>query len=204
MEKVDIPLDGRFYSTSAPLGITYQKMIKPGLLLVSADSAGKPNAMAIGVAAIATLPGRPVFIVWVRPSRYTYRLIEESGDFSVKVPRDGMEDIVAYCGTVSGRDHDKVTERNLTAAQSRTISAPIIGECLIHYECEVVDKIDTSPDNMAEHLRKHYQIGNYHRLFFGQILATYADKEIALGSAWRRIKEMFLYERTSGSRRNRN
>ena len=180
MEKVDIPLEGRFFSTSVPLGITYQKMLKPGLLLVSEDEAGKPNVMTIGVAAIATFPGRPVFIVWVRPSRYTCGLIEDSGNFSVNVPRDGMEKIVSYCGAVSGRDHDKFAEKNLTAVQSRTISSPIIAEFAIHYECEVVDKVDTSPDNMAEHLRKYYEIGDYHRLFFGQILATYADKEIAI------------------------
>ncbi len=178
MNKVDVPLDGRFYGNLSCFDKTYRSMIKPGLLLVSVAGYEKPNVMTIGVSAIATLPGRPVFIVWVRPPRYTYELIEESGDFTVNVPDEGMQDIVKYCGTVSGRDFDKFADQNLTAIASREVTSPVIEECLIHYECRVVDKIDTRPDNMVESLRAHHQPGNFHRLYFGQIVATYANADL--------------------------
>ncbi|HOK57321.1 MAG TPA: flavin reductase [bacterium] len=77
------------------------------VLLVSVDKKGKPNPMAIGWGAMGEIWGKPVFIVLVRPSRYTYSLIEQTEDFSVNVADESMKDIVIYCGTVSGRNHDK-------------------------------------------------------------------------------------------------
>jgi len=77
-----------------------------GLLLASVGRDGRPNVMTIGWGLMGTLWARPVFVVAVRPSRYTHRLIEETGEFTVNVPRKGMEEIVEYCGTVSGRDHE--------------------------------------------------------------------------------------------------
>jgi len=49
-------------------------------------------------------------MVAVRPSRYTHDFIENTGEFTVNVPNRGMESIVSYCGTVSGKDHDKFEE----------------------------------------------------------------------------------------------
>ena len=177
-EKADVPLRDRFYTNLNCLKITYDLMNKPGLLLVSVDNKDKPNVMAIGVGAIAPYPKWPIFIIWVRPSRYTYGLIEKTGDFTVNVPREGMNEIVTYCGTVSGRDYDKFKDKKLTPAASRFITSPIIGECAIHYECKVIDKYDTGPENMEDSLRASHTGGDFHRLYFGQIVATYADKNL--------------------------
>lgn len=55
------------------------------VLLVSQGKQGPPNAMAIGWGTVGIVWRNPIFIVLVRPSRYTYKLIEESGDFSVNI-----------------------------------------------------------------------------------------------------------------------
>ena len=47
-------------------------------------------------------------MVLVRPSRYTYSLIEETGVFSVNVPTPEMKELVKVCGTRSGRELDKL------------------------------------------------------------------------------------------------
>ena len=156
---------------------TYEVMEKPGLLLVSIDSKNNPNAMAIGVGSVGPFLGRSIFVIWVRPSRYTYNLIEETGDFTVNVPPEGMDEVVSYCGTVSGRDHDKFREKNLTAVPSRFIKSPVIGECIIHYECKVVQKNDVVPGTLSDWMKKElYPHNDYHRLYFGEVVATYADK----------------------------
>jgi flavin reductase (DIM6/NTAB) family NADH-FMN oxidoreductase RutF len=46
-----------------------QRMRQEGLLLVTADAAGKPNVMTIGWGAIGSIWGRPTFVVLVKPSR---------------------------------------------------------------------------------------------------------------------------------------
>jgi len=167
MERRQINYDDR-------LGLTLRKLRAPGLLLAARGLHDEPpNIMTIGWATFGIIWGKPLCIVLVRPSRYTYRLIEACQDFSVNVPAEGMDDIVAYCGTVSGRDHAKFAEKGLTAAPSNSISSPVVAECLVHYECKVVHHNDVVPATLAPELKSAaYPTGDYHRLYYGEILRT--------------------------------
>ena len=149
-----------------------------GCLLVSGDMKDA-NVMTIGWGLIGYLWGRPFFMVAVRPSRYTFGFIEKTGDFTVNVPRKGMEEIADYCGSVSGREHDKLKEKNLTVEPGKKIKSPIISECGIHYECKVVYKAKVISSGLPQEIvRDSYPSGNYHTLYFGEILSTRADGDI--------------------------
>ncbi|TKJ45032.1 flavin reductase, partial [Candidatus Aerophobetes bacterium Ae_b3b] len=76
---------------------TFKMMNETGLLLVSGDME-KSNVMTIGWGTSGIIWGKPVFIVLVRPSRYTYGFIEKIGQFTVNVPFPEMEEIVSFCG----------------------------------------------------------------------------------------------------------
>lgn len=146
-----------------------------GCLLVSGDME-EANVMTIGWGLIGLLWSRPFFMVAVRPSRYTYQFIEKTGDFTVNVPRKGMEEIADYCGSVSGREHNKFKEKSLTLKLGKKVKSPIISECGIHYECKVAYKTKVVPSGLPQDiLRDSYPSGNYHTLYFGEILSTYAD-----------------------------
>ncbi len=158
---------------------TMEIMQNPGLLLVSVGKNGQPNVMAIGWGLIGVIWRKPVFIVAVRPSRYTYKLIEETGDFTVNVPSKDMSDVVEYCGTVSGRDHDKFKEKNLKAVPSKHVKSPIIDQCPINYECKVIYKTKLEPASIPEDVKSLFYPGNdYHTLYFGEILIVHADEEM--------------------------
>ena len=147
-----------------------------GLLLASADAQGDPNVMTIGWGTIGIIWGKPIFVVLVRPSRYTHGLIEITDDFTVNVPTPKLADEVLYFGTVSGRDQDKFKAKGLTATPGKKVKAPIVEECVIHYECKVVHKNDVIPDELAGEIRNSaYRQGDFHRIYFGEILAVYAD-----------------------------
>jgi flavin reductase (DIM6/NTAB) family NADH-FMN oxidoreductase RutF len=152
-----------------------------GLLLVSVGSDGKPNVMTIGWGLIGTLWSKPVYMVAVRKSRYTHALMEETGDFTVNVPKKGMEEITKFCGTVSGRDHDKFKEARLTPIQGRKGRAPSIGECIIHFECRTVGKLEVTAETISkEVLSEAYPSGapeSFHTLYFGEIISTYAEND---------------------------
>jgi flavin reductase (DIM6/NTAB) family NADH-FMN oxidoreductase RutF len=121
-----------------------------------------------------------MWIVLVRPSRYTYQCLEATNDFTVNVPTQEMAEIVSFCGTVSGRDHDKFAEKNLTAAPGRKVKSPTIAECVIHYECQVVHKNDVIPAQLDRAIQVGaYPAGDYHRLYYGEIVAVYADEDAA-------------------------
>ncbi len=152
-----------------------------GLLLVSKDAKGKPNAMTIGWGALGSIWGKPLWIVLVRPSRHTYHCIEHTGDFTVNVPTNTMKAAVSFCGTKSGRDCDKFAAMNLTAVPGRVVNVPIIEQCAIHYECRVVHHNDVLPSELAKDIQTGaYKSGDYHRVYYGEILACYADDTAAV------------------------
>ncbi len=63
-----------------------EKLQGDGLLLVTAGKDGKPNVMTIGWGTIGEIWHRPIFIVMVRHSRYTFTRLEEVNEFTVNVP----------------------------------------------------------------------------------------------------------------------
>ena len=159
---------------------TMRCMRGDGLLLVTAGADGKPNVMTIGWGAIGSIWGRPMFLVLVRPSRHTYSRLEEVLDFTVNVPPKELAAAASHCGTVSGRDHDKFQEMKLTVVPSREVRAPIIQECCIHYECRTVHRNDLVPDAIVQAIQdEFYTQGNFHRVYFGEIVACYADENAA-------------------------
>ncbi len=145
----------------------------PGVLLVSAQPGGRPNAMTIGWGSIGTVWGRPIFTVMVRPSRFTYSLIEASQEFVVCVPATSQRDVVDFCGNNSGRDHDKFAQLGLAPLASTQVGVPGIEGCPIIYQCRVVASTDLFPNRIVGTVaQEYYARGDYHRVYFGEILAV--------------------------------
>lgn len=150
---------------------TLRTMREHGLLLTSVDTDGRPNTMTIGWGNIGVIWAQPIFIAYVRPSRFTFGNIEATGEFVVSVPTDDMHEVCMYCGSKSGRDVDKFAEQNLTAVEAQTVGVPLIAECVRHYECKVVHRNDVIDAAIDPVLRAdHYPNGNFHRVYYGKIL----------------------------------
>jgi flavin reductase (DIM6/NTAB) family NADH-FMN oxidoreductase RutF len=156
---------------------TLARLARPGLLLAARGPEGRPhNAMTIGWATFGIIWGRPMCVVLVRPSRYTYGLIEACQDFTVNVPANGMEDAVQYLGAASGRDVDKLARVGLTAIPSQAVASPTLAQCPVTYECQVVHFNDVLPPNLASEIdRGSYPRGDYHRIYYGPIVAVTAS-----------------------------
>ena len=151
-----------------------------GLLLGGYDAEGKGNLMTIGWGTLGSVWGVPLWTVLVRPSRYTYQCIEHTGCFTVNVPTDDMAMACAVCGSQSGRDIDKFGETKLTAERSNVVLAPAVAECPIVYACQVVHSSDVLPAKLADEiLSGAYVDGDFHRVYFGKILAVHADPDAA-------------------------
>jgi len=158
---------------------TVQALAHPGVLLVSLDARPRPNVMTIGWGSLGVYWDKAIFVVPVRPSRYTYGCLNKTGDFTVNLLPRKLHDLANFCGTVSGRDHDKLAEANLTAIPGLRVRSPIIEECVLHYECKVLHYNNFLPEVAArEVLRANYPRGDYHRFFFGEILAVRAEENL--------------------------
>jgi flavin reductase (DIM6/NTAB) family NADH-FMN oxidoreductase RutF len=159
---------------------TIQRMDEEGLLLATTGHDGKPNVMTIGWGTIGSIWARPIFTVLVRHSRHTYSRMEQVSDFTVNVLPRELAAAASLCGTRSGREHDKFQEARLTPIPSREVRAPIIQECVVHYECRTLQRVDMMPDALVQSVRQQfYKNGDYHRIYFGEIVASYADEDAA-------------------------
>ena len=155
-----------------------------GLFLVSKGKEGPANAMTIGWGFLGTMWRKPVFVVAVRKSRHTFKLLEESDSFTVCLPAEGHEEWLDVCGTKSGRDMDKFKELGMAEEQSMKVKAPFIGECPVHYECEIIYKKMLEPGELKKIIEDDvYPNKDMHMLYYGEVKACYAtedaDKELA-------------------------
>ena len=114
--------------------------MKKGILLTT-GSGETVNTMTIGWGKIGIEWNRPVFIAYVRESRFSKELLEKNGEFTVNIPMTATEgNIVSYCGKNSGRDVDKIRELGLTLVESDAVSVPGIREFPLTLECKVIYK----------------------------------------------------------------
>lgn len=97
---------------------------------------GKPNIITVAWAGtVCTNP--PMLSISVRPERYSYHMIEASGEFVVNLTTETLVHATDYCGVRSGREVDKFAEMHLTPLPSREISVPGIAESPVNIECKV-------------------------------------------------------------------
>lgn len=134
-------------------------------LIIATKMGETINIMTLGWKTLGVLWSQPVWIVAVRPSRYTFKLLNEHPEFSLHLMPESRDDVVSLAGSKSGKNLDKVKKLGLNLIESKKISVPLIDEALISYECKVIHTAE-SGDNAP------------HRLYFGKILKAYADKSL--------------------------
>ena len=156
---------------------TMHQLDGEGLLLAATKPDGQTNVMTIGWGTIGVIWGRPIFTVLVRSSRYTYQFIEASGEFTVNVPPPAMTDFVRFCGSKSGRDHDKLGRFEIRVTPGQRVRAATLDDCPLVYECRVVHKNDILPGTLDPGIRSsYYPQDDLHRVYYGEILGLFAAK----------------------------
>lgn len=136
------------------------------------------NTMTIGWGSIGYMWKKPVLMVLVRYSRYSYNLLEKGKEFSVSIPVDEeMKKTLAIAGTKSGRDIDKFEACNIKTEAAKYINSPLINGCGLHFECKVVYQNTMEPATLIPDIKEDcYPNHDYHILYFGEILATYIEE----------------------------
>lgn len=98
----------------------------------------KPNIITVAWAGtINTI--KPMLSISVRPERYSYDIIKETGEFVVNLTTKDLVFATDFCGVRSGRDVDKFKEMHLTPSESQVIKAPGIAESPVNIECKVME-----------------------------------------------------------------
>ena len=84
----------------------------------------------------------PMVSVSIRPSRYTYELVEKSGEFTVNLTDRGLLKAADYCGVRSGREEDKFSRCGLTKVRVEGLRlAPAVAESPVYLACKVQNRL---------------------------------------------------------------
>ena len=132
----------------------------PAVMVSTADKSGRSNI--ITVAWTGTVCTNPAMLyISVRPERYSYNLLKDSGEFVVNLTTEKLKKATDWCGVRSGRDVDKWKEMHLTAGKASKLDyAPIIEECPVNIECKVTEI---------------KELGSHH-MFLADVVAVHADE----------------------------
>lgn len=114
------------------------EMIGHQWMLITAGTPEKFNTMTASWGGLGYVWNRPVAYVLVRPNRYTHGLIDEQGRFTLSFMGEEYRSALKICGTISGRDHDKMAEAGLRpwlteAGQVAIADAEVVLECRVIY-----------------------------------------------------------------------
>lgn len=126
-----------------------EKLVWPGSallgpvppVLVSCGEGETANLITVAWAGtICTQP--PRVSISVRPTRHSYGLIKESGEFVINLPTTALAKAVDWCGVKSGRDVDKFSAMGLHAAPASKVGCPLLAESPVSLECKVFQRLE--------------------------------------------------------------
>jgi len=144
----------------------FSRLLYPynGTLVSCQGKTGQPNVLAIAWIMPASMDP-PKLVFAIRKERYSYQLLEQTGEFVVNIAIRELARQVLYCGRKSGKDVDKFRATGLTTGKAKKVSAPIVNECVAHIECKVSQTIPKGD----------------HVLVIGDVLAAYVRKDLFRG-----------------------
>lgn len=129
-------------------------------VLVTSGTMEKSNILTVAWTGIINSDPAMCYIS-VRPSRYSYNLINEGEEFAINLTNEKLVYATDWCGVKSGKDVDKFKEMHLTKEKAKFIKCPLIKESPVSIECRVEEKRDFGT----------------HTMFIGRVLSIDADEQ---------------------------
>ncbi len=143
--------------------------------VVVTKSEGKTNLMsAVWHTQLSFDP--PLYGVLISSKRYSHEMILKSKQFTLNFLDYEFLETVAYVGSTSGREIDKISVFDIPVEDGRIVDVPVLSEAYAAYECELYD---------------HRDYGD-HTLFVGKIVGVHYDDELYYGEKFHPVVEKVL------------
>jgi len=133
----------------------------PKVLVSCRGLDGEENVLAVAYCGNCSYDP-PMIMVGIVPSRYSYKMIKESGCFVVNLPSKDYQETFDYLGKNSKRDGDKLSLMDVKLEDGLKVKAPIMTDCPINIECTIIDSIMTGS----------------HEMFIGKVEYVHAKEEL--------------------------
>ncbi len=129
-------------------------------VMVSCGTMEKSNIITVAWTGILNTNPAMVYIS-VRPSRYSYNLIKEQGEFVINLTNKNLARATDWCGVKTGAKVDKFKEMKLHKEKSKFVKCPMIKESPVSVECKV---------------KEIRELGSHH-MFIAEVLAINSDEK---------------------------
>jgi flavin reductase (DIM6/NTAB) family NADH-FMN oxidoreductase RutF len=140
--------------------------------------ARKFNTMTVSWGSLGIMWNRPFAQVVVRPTRFTFGFTEEFDNFTLCAFPESFRKALNILGGQSGRDGDKVAAAGLTPLASQLISSPAFAEAELVLECRKIYASQIESAGFQDPIiDANYTAGDYHRVYFGQVLRIFGDEK---------------------------
>ena len=116
-------------------------------VMVSCGDMEKSNIVTVAwTGTVNTKP--PMTYISLRPSRHSYGIIKEKGEFVINLTTTDLIKKAAFCGIYTGKKVDKFAKCGFTKSEASAVTAPLIDECPVNLECKVKDIIPLGTHDM--------------------------------------------------------
>lgn len=163
---------------------TITKALTKGVLITT-KLGDRVNTMTISWGMLGIEWSKPIFITFVRESRFTKEHLDATGEFTVNIPISDIDShILSFCGSRSGRDVDKFQTLGLEQVPSQIVDAPGIRQLPLTLECKVLYRQAQDPAQIpSEVIDRYYpelaeklpsgEPRDYHTAYYAQIVNAY-------------------------------
>lgn len=163
------------YKKIAPEDIpgNFIKMVSKDWMLVTAGNDEKFNTMTASWGGIGVLYNKPVAICFINPARYTYKFMEEGDVYTLTFYTENYRKALEYCGTVSGRDTDKIKGSGLTPI-TLPEGGKAFSEAWMIIECRKFVSQSISLDGIDnDTVKEQWSTKPMHKMYIGEIVNVF-------------------------------
>lgn len=129
-------------------------------VMVSCGTMEKSNIITVAWTGIINTNPAMVYIS-VRPTRYSYNLIKDQGEFVINLTTKSLTRATDWCGVKSGANVDKFKEMKLHKEKASIVKCPMIQESPVSVECRV---------------KEIKELGS-HTMFMAEVVAINVDEK---------------------------
>lgn len=129
-------------------------------VMVSCGTMNHANIITVAWTGIINTDPAMVYIS-VRPTRHSYKIIKESGEFIINLTTEDLAYATDWCGVKTGAQVDKFKEMHLTKEIGKFVKCPMIKESPVSVECKV---------------KEIKELGSHH-MFIAEVLGINADEK---------------------------
>lgn len=163
------------FNSNPPFDFTADifRLLDQEWMLITAGNINDFNTMTASWGGFGILWNKPVCFIFIRPTRYTYLFTERFSGFTLSFFPEKYRHALKICGTLSGRDSDKVKQSGLSVitTESGTVT---FSEARLVMDCKKLYFGDINPGHFLDPvIDKNYPKKDYHRMYIGEILSLH-------------------------------